>query len=615
MYEFLSESQKKAVDYCEGNLLIVAGAGSGKTRVLVEKIKKTLEILKPGERILAITFSNKAADELKERLEKSVSKDIVEEKVYVGTIHNFCLDIVNTRGNLIGLPSNIHIFESYDDRLKIFSQAVNNVPQFRNKYVTDEQSIRTTFDLLSKAKRNLKFYTDYEENSPTSLVFKEYDELLISQGAIDFDDILRYAYRIFSELEQVTRFYQRIYKYIFVDEAQDLNKSQYEIIKLLSGTNNFTTMVGDPNQSIYGFNGSSANYFLKYFKQDLSPRIIELKENFRSSKKVVDAAKKLEKSFTVEGICHFNGEFEINEFADDYSEAIWIYEKIQDLLKNGHSDIEGNSFSLNQCAIIARNRYVFNKLIDVLEKNSIEYTLKVSINNAFSSESTIMKIFEYGIRLIVNPKDKIHLSYMQELLSTNINFDEIINFDFSRSTSGLLQNAMPIIIKAWKELISSESDINMKKILSDIDKEINNSILNIEEAEKNLITYDIEMIMKLWNIYVTKSNVSNRSLANFIRSISLGETQVNEDKGLTLSTVHMSKGLEYDVVFIMGLNDGVFPDYRAINDEKKLVEEKHNMFVSITRSKRLCYLTYPLLKETKYGVKQQMVSRFIKELQ
>ena len=201
MYDSLSKHQKEAVDFLEGNLLIVAGAGSGKTRVLVEKIRKTISYLKPGEKILAITFSNKAADELKQRLEKNIDSEILEKQIYVGTIHNFCSDIVSTRGNLIGIPNNIYIFESYDDRLKIFNQAIDNVPEFKSKYVSNDMTVRNIFDSLSKAKRNLKFYTDYKEDSISSLVFKEYDELLLSQGAIDFDDILRYAYRIFTELE------------------------------------------------------------------------------------------------------------------------------------------------------------------------------------------------------------------------------------------------------------------------------------------------------------------------------------------------------------------------------------------------------------------------------
>lgn len=615
MYDSLSKHQKEAVDFLEGNLLIVAGAGSGKTRVLVEKIRKTISYLKPGEKILAITFSNKAADELKQRLEKNIDSEILEKQIYVGTIHNFCSDIVSTRGNLIGIPNNIYIFESYDDRLKIFNQAIDNVPEFKSKYVSNDMTVRNIFDSLSKAKRNLKFYTDYKEDSISSLVFKEYDELLLSQGAIDFDDILRYAYRIFTELEPIRKFYQKIYKYIFVDEAQDLNKAQYEIIKLLSGENNFTTMVGDPNQSIYGFNGSSFEFFTTNFKKDLNPKVIELTENFRSSKKVVEAAKKLENSYNIDGVCHFDGEFVIQSFDDENSEANWIFSKILNLIKYGHQDVEGGKISLEQCAVIARNRYVFNKLIEILERNNIEYTLKVSINNAFSCESTLMKVFEYGVRLIINPLDKIHFNYILEILSIKVtSLEELLTYDFSQHSSILIREGMPIIIKTWNLLIKNQdNNLNLKKVLDDLNKELTGQEL-IEENEKILISLDIDTINKLWEIYITKSNISNRNLANFIRSISLGETQIINDNGLTLTTVHMSKGLEYDVVFIMGLDDGVFPDYRSLNDEKKLLEEKHNMFVSITRSKRLCYLTYPLTKETRYGIKKQTPSRFVVEL-
>lgn len=615
MYDSLSKHQKEAVDFLEGNLLIVAGAGSGKTRVLVEKIRKTISYLKPGEKILAITFSNKAADELKQRLEKNIDSEILEKQIYVGTIHNFCSDIVSTRGNLIGLPNNIYIFESYDDRLKIFNQAIDNVPEFKSKYISNDMTVRNIFDSLSKAKRNLKFYTDYKEDSISSLVFKEYDELLLSQGAIDFDDILRYAYRIFTELEPIRKFYQKIYKYIFVDEAQDLNKAQYEIIKLLSGENNFTTMVGDPNQSIYGFNGSSFEFFTTNFKKDLNPKVIELTENFRSSKKVVEAAKKLENSYNIDGVCHFDGEFVIQSFDDENSEANWIFSKILNLIKYGHQDVEGGKISLEQCAVIARNRYVFNKLIEILERNNIEYTLKVSINNAFSCESTLMKVFEYGVRLIINPLDKIHFNYILEILSIKVtSLEELLTYDFSQHSSILIREGMPAIIKTWNLLIKNQdNNLNLKKVLDDLNNKLTSQEL-IEENEKILISLDIDTINKLWGIYITKSNISNRNLANFIRSISLGETQIINDNGLTLTTVHMSKGLEYDVVFIMGLDDGVFPDYRSLNDEKKLLEEKHNMFVSITRSKRLCYLTYPLTKETRYGIKKQKPSRFVVEL-
>ena len=177
MYEFLSNSQKEAVDYFDGNLLVTAGAGSGKTRVIVEKTKKALKKLKRGEKILAITFSNKAADELRERLELDIEKNILDEYLFIGTIHNFCLNIVKSRGIAIGLSEDLTIFESYDDRLKIFEQAINNIPIFYDKYIKNsdnrEKKVKELFDILSKAKRNLKFSDDYSKEE-TYLLFKEY---------------------------------------------------------------------------------------------------------------------------------------------------------------------------------------------------------------------------------------------------------------------------------------------------------------------------------------------------------------------------------------------------------------------------------------------------------
>ena len=603
-----SESQQKVIDYNEGNLLVIAGAGSGKTRVVTEKIIKTLPNLRKGEKILALTFSNKAADELRERLESKTEKDILNEKCFIGTIHNFCLELVNSKGYLIGLPSELHIFEAYDDRLKILYNAINNIPAIRNKYINDERKIKELFELLAKLKRELKFYDDYEESSNANLLFKEYDDLLLAQQAIDFDDILRYAYKILDTNEQVLKIYRRIYKYIFVDEAQDLNKAQYETIKKLVGSDNIITMVGDNNQSIYGFNGSSADYFDKYYRLDLNPKVLELKENYRSAKKIVEAAKKLENTFNIDGVCQFEGEFEINSFDNEYEEANWIVSKLKMLLNNGHKDVENEVVSLEQCAVIARNRYVFNELINILEKENIEYTLKVSINNSFTSESDIMKAFELGLKVIVNDKDTIHFNQLIDIfdIKENIkNLNELEAYSLRTSNSILIS-----LFEIWKEIIpvySSNFDFN--KIIDKID--INN--LDITDEDKNLALYDIDMFKKLWNIYVRKSNVSNRNLGNFLRSISLGETQIINESGLTLSTVHMSKGLEYDVVFIMGLNEGTFPDYRA-NTEEKILEEKHNMFVSITRAKRLCYLSYPINRDTKYGSKIQTKSRFILEI-
>lgn len=621
----LSATQKKIVEYDGMNLLVIAGAGSGKTRVLTERIKRLISTLKKGEKVLAITFSNKAAEELKERLEKSLGEQKLSEYAFIGTTHKFCLDIVISRGSAIGLPNELHICDSYDDRLQIFKEAIESVPQFKSRYFgpnikENQKKIKDLLDDLSNAKRNLKFHDDYADNILEQKVFDEYNNMLLQQGIIDFDDILRYTYQILTERESIARLYRKIYKFICVDEAQDLNKSQYEVIKALAGNEMGITMVGDPNQSIYGFNGSTSDYIEKVFIKEFKATKIELNENYRSSKKVIMAANKLENSFEVYGNCMYDGEFKIFEFNDETAEAEFIVDKIMYLINNGHPDIENHDIQLEQFAIIARNRYVFKHVEELLKAKHLEFTLKTSTKGSFSSESDFIKAFEMGIRLLVNNKDKIHLNELAKLINTNKNykvFDELRNdMDLPNGWKLLFK----ILNSAWEILMKNDNDIKFYKALDELKNFINDCQNNLNDHEKILISEDIKAWENNWDNFARNTSAGRRTLADFVRMASLGSTNTPDDKGIVLSTVHMSKGLEYDIVFIMGLNDGVFPDYRAVNlynesnDDKQLIEERHNMFVAITRSKRLCYLTYPLLKDTNWGVKRQKPSRYITEL-
>jgi DNA helicase II / ATP-dependent DNA helicase PcrA len=621
----LSDTQKSVVDFTGKNLLIVAGAGSGKTRVLTERIKRLISTLKKGEKVLAITFSNKATEELKERLVKDLGEQKLNECAYIGTTHKFCLDIVTSRGSAIGLPDELHICDSYNDRLQIFKEAIEGIPHLKANYlVTDakenQKRIKELLDELSNAKRNLKFAEDYADDSNAQLLFEEYDRMLLQQGVIDFDDILRYSYQILTERESIARVYRKVYKYICVDEAQDLNKSQYEVIKALAGDEIGVTMVGDPNQSIYGFNGSTSDYINNIFLDEFRANKIVLDRNYRSSKKVIEAANKIENSFKVSGICEYDGEFEILEFENEKLEAEYIVEKIKYLLKNGHLDVENNNIELEQCAVIARNRYVFKYVEELLQNNQLDYTLKVSAKGSFSSESEFIKAFELGIRLLVNSKDKIHLTELSKVILSKKKYKSFEELRYDNEVSEYWLNLLAVLNLVWDVLLKNESEIKFHLAIKKLNDFMNDFQTNFNEHEKILINGDIKAWEENWNNYVKNSASGERTLGNFVRTVSLGATTTPEDKGIVLTTVHMSKGLEYEVVFIMGLNDGVFPDYRAVNaynnlnDDKQLIEERHNMFVAITRSKRLCYLTYPLSKETPWGVKWQIPSRYIDEL-
>lgn len=616
----LSATQEEVVNYKDGNLLVMAGAGSGKTRVLTERIRKTIEELSEGQKVLAITFSNKAADELRERLYASIGEEQTLNSVYVGTIHNFCLEVVSSRGSLIGLPNELHIFDSFDDRLKIFTEAIENIPELKDKIIKkdpeeNQKTIKELLNKLSNAKRSLKFSEDYKETPLIKMLFDEYDRLLLSQGAIDFDDILRYAYKIFNDRDSITALYRRIYKHIFVDESQDLNKAQYEIIKVLSGQEIILTLVGDPNQSIYGFNGSSSQYMEKIYLTDFNPKVIELNENFRSSKKIIEAAKRIESSFEIEGVCQFEGEFEIKRFDSDEEEALWIAGKIKELITNGHDDVENKTISLEQCIVIARNRYIFKALEELLNKDDISYNLKISSNNSFPCESDFVKAFILGIKLIVNSKDKIHFNQLTSLLNLDENDISFIELVSKPEISKEWQHLWNELRINWKDLMQNSENVNLNVVINNFKKFLAEGNSKIGDHEGIIIYEDLNNLNEIWNIFVKKTSPGERSLSNFIRSVSLGISQVYNERGLTLSTVHMSKGLEFDVVFVMGLNQGVFPDYRTINNEEQFEEEKHNMFVAITRSKRLCYLTYPIKRKTPWGIKNQIPSDFIKMLE
>jgi DNA helicase-2/ATP-dependent DNA helicase PcrA len=621
----LSTEQQEVVNFIGKNLLVIAGAGSGKTRVLTERIKKLISKLKKGEKILAITFSNKATEELKERLSITLGKQKLDEYAYIGTIHSFCLDIVTSRGSSIGLPDDLHICESYSDRLHIFKEAIESIPSFKTEYLVEDpkenqKKIKNFLEDLSTAKRNLKFAEDFSDNPLIQTLFEEYDNMLLQQGVIDFDDILRYTYQILTERESITRLYRKVYKYICIDEAQDLNKAQYEVIKALAGDDIGITMVGDPNQSIYGFNGANNDYINKVFLNEFNAEKVQLYHNYRSSKSVIEAANKIEKSFKVYGVCKYDGEFEILEFQNEELEAMYIITKVKHLLENGHPDVENQVIKHEQIAIIARNRYVFKRVEELLTSNKLNYNLKVSAKGSFSSESDFIKAFELGIRLLVNNRDKIHLLELSKLINSKRIYQTFEELKNDNNLSDYWNNSLQILNGSWNLLLKNEREIKFHLAIKLLREFIDHSEAQIVEHEKILISEDLKCWEGNWNSYIKNSSSGERSLGNFVRTVSLGNTQISSDNGIILTTVHMSKGLEFDVVFIMGLNEGVFPDYRAVQayniskDNKQIVEEKHNIFVAITRSKRLCYLTYPLLKETPWGVKRQTASRFIVEL-
>lgn len=601
----LTNSQQEIVDYIDGSLLVTAGPGSGKTRVLTQRIASILE-LKKGK-VLALTFSNKAAEEITERVKKQLSVEN-HERIKVETIHSFCLDLVLNRGNQIGLEAGLTVIEDRNDKLEILKRAY-----FNSKMMLPEDKIlHEKLRAIEEYKKNFLYPDNIENNSEFRDIFETYNNLLKSNRMIDFDDILYYSYRILIESPSVAKNYTRLFKYILIDEAQDLNNTQYRIIKALTPNFKNLMMVGDSAQSIYGFNGSDSRIMTDMFIKDYQPKVFSLIENFRSTSKIIKAASKIQPESKSLSVYPLEGEFQIQAFKNEVEEAEWISNKIVYLLDNGSKWVEGK-ITLEDIAIIGRNRYLFSKIEEKLEESQIDFTLG-GINSNVECETIEMKVFELGIRIIVNPFDDLHYRQLNKYLNREgkeNNFLEDILTNQTVNSAQVNINIFSSVIEAWNILHKNQE--SFVKSLNKIKEKV--LIEEIDEQFKFLIQGDIELWRTRWNKYVKQSVQGDRSLSYFRNQVSLGKLNTNNNSGISLLTVHMSKGLEFQVVFIVGMVEGTFPDYRVKTPAQEK-EELNNMFVALTRAKRECYLTYPLIKDMPWGSsKRQIKSRYLNKIE
>jgi DNA helicase-2/ATP-dependent DNA helicase PcrA len=626
----LSSSQSQIVEApLSGAIRVLASAGSGKTRVLTERVRHIMECTKK-DGIVAITFTNKAADEMLARLE---GLDGFEDRCWITTIHALCQRIIDQYGNAIGLPSVLHIFERDQDRKTVFLQSLRDngidVDTFLN--VTDtktkrdrEKIIQNYLDQFSVVKRNLlsadEIREKYSEDESFWRIYQAYQDALLQSGGMDFDDILVFAVRILLEQPWCGHVYRAKYKHLCVDEAQDLNRAQYEFIKAFCGVEiRSVMMVGDPNQMIYGFNGSSHEYLCERFIEDFKPQTFTLNENYRSSKAVIHLANKLKRGSQIETNFAKSGKAEIRAFQDEEEEAAWVCDKILDLLKPGvdsDKEIEGG-IGLSNIVILARNRFVFQCIEKELTDREILYSLKKGERQS-EPTSIFGKVLDLGIRLRLNPKDWVD---GKKLFSTlTVQYPEKWGHELQLDNLADLLSKVEIFFPEMQaELLRAIQrldldDPNIPKFCKTFAKQIEDLSLIVEpqasaELERSLL--ELCEFRGLWTTFKRKG--LGDTLTAFRNAIALGQLydDVNS-QGLTLSTVHTMKGLEKDIVFLVGMCEGVFPDYRA---EKKheLDEELNNAFVAVTRSRRWIYISYPKKRKMPWGdMKIQTPSRFLK---
>lgn len=606
----LSSQQAAVVEHVDGPLLVVAGPGSGKTRVLTERIRALLSNVPGHFRVLALTFTNKAADEMRERL---ADLGDARQRAFIGTLHSFCLDLLTERGKLVGVEGMPNIFEQFKDRKEILLNAIKEDP-------TLEAELEQEGDAKARGKRvdtwlqGISWIKAHPitcaviEDDLERRVLEAYDNGLRASNAYDFDDLLLLAYRLLSGNPKLAEFYQRLYKFVCIDEAQDLNEAQYAVICALCGESfKNVMMVGDPKQSIYGFNTSSPEY-MDRFKAEFSAQLVGLTENFRSSKAVVDVARSLDSNYLVAAQLPIQGLAELIVGDDEEDEARRIVDQIQVLFDSGHLDVEGD-IEPSKCAILGRTRFALLAIEKELRERSIPFYKRLTANH--ENESELVDDFQLALRVVANPRDRLHFAALakkwkvSEPGATNDAANALASM---ASAAGSVSGRAAAVVAAVASVLRNTARLDLMPAFAVLTGYAD----TLDESEKLPIYEDVEVFRQEWDQYL-RSDSSTHTIAGFMSSKALGATQKASREGVALLTVHSSKGLEFDVVFIAGMAEGSFPDYRS-STGRELLEERRNAFVAVTRSKRLLYLSYPLTRMMPWGDRRrQSPSRFIQE--
>lgn len=583
-----SKLQKSIIDY-RGFLVVNAPPGSGKTFTLTKKIEKVQN--ESNKKIIALTFSNKAAVELQERITDKTN-------VIATTIHSFCQDIVLNRGYQLGLPGNLRIISEEQDKLFIIKEVINASPYLLEKLNDFSLDELTKISKFISTQKNKFIPPEYfkESNTKHSKIYYEvydgYVNSMLNQNLLDFDDLLYYAYQILN-LEETQSLYRRLYGHLYIDEAQDLNLAQYEIIKSVAKLVDDVMLIGDPDQSLYGFMGSSKEIMLTQFRKDFNASVISLNENYRSAKKIVDMINKLSNGSADKSLAQFpvEGEVTFNQYENEEEEAEEILNKIYQLQNDG--------IPLEEIAILGRNIYLLTTIKELLDEQGIEYNIGAIGKVSFETqEATVLLNI---IKLLDNPENKIIMNYFKEVFELdNYNLNEIHrNIDL----------IYPEIFNASKNIHA-----NIQLFTREIDRLISyySEKSDLSDEFKYLLINDFNFLKTNWVNYSASSE--NKSLTSFINDMHLGKTQKTDLSGISLLTVHKSKGLEFDTTFVLGLNEGTLPDYRATEDT--MAEEDNNAYVALSRAKRRCYISALKFKMMPWGSrKPQEISRYIERIE
>jgi DNA helicase II / ATP-dependent DNA helicase PcrA len=602
----LNEKQKEAVLYTDGSLLIVAGAGAGKTKTITHRIIHLIHKGVQPENILAVTFTNKAAKEMKDRIldmlgktEHGVDRNEGGKTPFVSTFHSLGVHIIKENSHLIGLNKYFNILDEND--------AISIIKSIMKSHDIDpkQHEPRKIKSIISKSKGDFITVDNYNASANSHLqsivgmIWREYEAQLKKEKSLDFDDLLLESVLILKKYPEIKQKYQEQWKYIHVDEYQDTNEVQYEMTKLLIGKDDNICVVGDTDQNIYSWRGANIKNMLHFEKDFTNAKIIMLEQNYRSTKKIIEAANsiieknqyRVPKTLFTENVT--GEEITVCEAFDEQSEAEYVANKINDILKDNDPEDIAILYRANfQSRVLEEallNKQIPYQVLGVkfFERKEIKDILSY-IHTAFNKESLS------DIKRIINvPARGIGKVTIAKLFANQLN-------DLPKGTQEKINNFYKLTedIRSYTESHKPSESIKYVIEKSGLKEELSHGTSDEQERLENM--------MELVTLAVKYDNLEN-GMEKLLEDAALSsdqDTLMHKGKGVRLMTVHASKGLEFKYVFITGLEQDLFPHIKDGSRAKEDNEEERRLFyVAITRARKKLFLTYATLR-TIFGMKQ-----------
>lgn len=624
----LNDKQKEAVLATDGPCLVIAGAGSGKTKVLTHKIAYDIESgIKPWN-ILAITFTNKAANEMKERIEKLIGD--AAKDLWMGTFHSICVRILRRYIDRIGYKTDFVIFDTSDQKTLI-KECLKTL-KVDDKIFTDRGVLSEISngknEMLEPKAYGVKYAGDFRKKT-IGEIYELYQRRLRENNAIDFDDIINFTIKILSENPDVLDYYTEKFKYILVDEYQDTNKAQFTLVSLLASKYGNVTAVGDNDQGIYSFRGADISNILNFERDFPGTRIIKLEQNYRCTGNILKAANavikhnenKYDKKLWTENEeghlpCIYCGE-------DEYDEGRYIVEQINHLKTEEY-------YKNSDFTILYRMNAQSRAIEDILMREGIPY--KVIGGLKFYERKEIKDIIAY-LRLIHNSADNLSLKRIinepkRGIGKTSIEQIQEISDKTGNSMYEIIRNAQEYgltrVFSNSRDFIEQIEYLKSKKDelkISDLIKETLNKT-GYTKALENENSVEAETRIENLEEFLTvaiefEEESADNTLAEFLENITLSsdiDGMEDQDNSITLMTLHSAKGLEFPVVFLVGMEEGIFPGYKSIGEPQALEEERRLFYVGITRAKQYLYLTCAKHRTIFGSTSYNQISRFVKEI-